>query len=73
MFPGDDSAVQHKPEVSESVRYSPERYHVIFDTKQELRLTTEEGALLLKCLQDGPNSSAEARKGIMATTSVQTI
>jgi hypothetical protein len=61
--------LQHKPEVNEGVRYGPEHYWAMFDTHQELRLSTEEGALLLKCIQDAAESSDGTTKGTIATTS----
>ena len=62
-------ALQHRPEVNEGVRFGPEHYWATFDTQQELRLTTEEGVLLLECIQAASESSDGTTKGTMATTS----
>ncbi len=41
-------AVQHKPAKSEGSFVSAEHYLAVFDTGQELRLTVQDGATLLK-------------------------
>jgi hypothetical protein len=40
-------AVQHKPEETSGVLYSPEHYLAVFDTRQEIRLSVEDGQRLV--------------------------
>jgi hypothetical protein len=40
-------AVHHRPELLDGILYNTEHYQVVFDTGQELRLSPEDGKLLI--------------------------
>jgi hypothetical protein len=61
-------SLQHKPELNEGVRYSPEHYDAMFDTGQRLRLTLEEGAALM-AYQGDRDGGNKPPAGTIATTS----
>ncbi len=59
-------AVQHKPQRAEGSFRSSEHYLAVFDTGQELRLSLEDGALLVEHYR---HRCFKPSEGMIATTS----
>lgn len=59
-------AIQHKPAKAEGSFRSAEHYLAVFDTGQELRLSPEDGALIVERYR---HLSTKPSEGMIATTS----